>query len=266
MGVSSDPELSAGKALNPGGKEVHIWRIALSGHELLLPALRKILSADEIERADRFYFERDRQSFTVARAAMRQILSRYVNVSADKLTFSYGAKGKPELAGAAEPASINFNLSHSGEFALLAVARGFCLGVDIERVKPEFGGDDIAERFFSSNEVAVLRAIAAEARVEGFFSCWTRKEAYIKALGEGLSVPLDSFDVAFGPGVPAALLRVRVSPDEVERWTLYDVVAPPGYKAALVAEGKRHQLHYLRWDPNAEISTTTPEPWPATRL
>lgn len=265
MSVSSDPN-SPGTVLNLGEKEVHIWQIALSGHELLLPALRNLLSADELERADRFYFDRDRQSFTVARAAMRQILSRYVNVSADNLAFSYGAKGKPELAAGAEPASLKFNLSHSGGFALLAVARGSWLGIDIERVKPDFGGDAIAERFFSSNEVAVLRAMAAEARIEGFFSCWTRKEAYIKALGEGLSVPLDSFDVAFGPGVPAALLRVRVSPDEVERWTLYDIVAPPGYKAALVAEGKQHQLRYLQWEPNTEITITTSERRSATQL
>lgn len=254
MGVSSDRETSPFEGLNLSANSVHIWQISLSGHELLLPRLRKLLSSDEIERADRFYFERDCRSFTVARAALRQILGRYVNRSAETLAFSYGAKGKPELA---EHTSLKFNLSHSGGFALLAVAQSLCLGVDIERVKPDFAGEDIAERFFSSNEVAALRAVAQEAKAESFFSCWTRKEAYIKALGEGLSVPLDSFDVAFGPGIPAALLSVRVSSDETERWSLYDVVAPPGYKAALVAEGKQHRLQYWQWEPNLEISATS---------
>jgi 4'-phosphopantetheinyl transferase len=255
MGVSSDSEISSFAGPNLSAGDIHIWQIPLSGHELLLPSLRRLLSQDEIQRADRFYFDRDRQSFTVARAATRQVLGRYVNLSGETLAFSYGDKGKPELVQGAEGAPIKFNLSHSGEFALLAVTRGLCLGVDIERVNVDFAGEDIAERFFSRNEVAALRAIAAEARAESFFSCWTRKEAYIKALGEGLSAPLDSFDVAFGPGVPAALLSVRVSPNEIERWSLYDIVAPPGYKAALVAEGKQHRLRYLQWEPDPATRT-----------
>lgn len=256
MGVSSDPDFSAESSLSLSGKSVHIWQIPLCGHDSLLPALRKLLSPDETQRADRFYFDRDRQSFTVARAAMRQILARYLRVSADKLAFSYGEKGKPEVVQTGEHGLIQFNLSHSGGFALLAVARDLSLGVDIERIKPDFAGEEIARRFFSSNEVARLRGIPPGAKTESFFSCWTRKEAYIKALGEGLSVPLDSFDVAFGPEVPAALLCVRILPDETGRWTLYDVPAPPGYKAALVAEGKQHQLHYCRWNPKPEISAT----------
>jgi 4'-phosphopantetheinyl transferase len=203
-----------------------------------------LLDANEIKRADAFHFEQHRLSFTVAHAAMRQILSAYVNVAPQNLVFVYGEQAKPELAAECGGDHVRFNLSHSGCFALLAVAEGFSLGIDIERVNAEFLGEDIAERFFSRTEVSAFRAIAADSRADAFFSCWTRKEAYIKALGGGLSIPLDTFDVAFGPGVPAALLRVSVVPD-ARRWSLYDVPAPQGYKAALVAESEKHRLRSL---------------------
>lgn len=230
------------------GKDVHIWQISLSGQGSLLSTFRNLLAADEIQRAGRFFFERDRERFIVARAAMRQIVGDYVNIAAERLVFSYGAKGKPELAPGQSGGALKFNLSHSGEYALLALSQGLRVGVDIEFVNADFAGEEIAERFFSSNEIAALQAMATEARAEAFFSCWTRKEAYIKALGEGLSIPLDSFDVAFGPHVPAALLRVRGVPDEVTRWSVYDIAAPTGYKAALVAEGKEHKLRHGQWN------------------
>ena len=178
---------------------------------------------------------------------MREILGGYTGIPPQDLVFSYGDKGKPELAGQTGSAGIRFNLSHSGERALLAVSQGLTLGVDIELVNPEFGGQEIAERFFSASEVRHLLSIPVPERAEAFFSCWTRKEAYIKALGDGLSVPLDSFEVAFGPGRKAALLSIRVDPGEVSRWSMYDIEASPGYKAALVVEGSQHRLRHLQW-------------------
>jgi 4'-phosphopantetheinyl transferase len=227
--------------------EVHIWRIDLARQDDEIRRCRQVLSADEVERADRFYFERDRTRFTVARAAMREILSRYTGLAAMELRFSYGPKGKPELSAGMEQTGIRFNLSHSAELALLAVARGLQVGIDVEWIKADFGSDEIAERFFSATEVQTLRSLPASQRVEAFFSCWTRKEAYIKALGEGLSVPLDSFAVAFGPAIAAALLHVKVDPAEVERWSMYDIEVSEGYEAALVAEGKNHQLKQMEW-------------------
>ena len=242
------PNLSAG--------DVHIWQIALSGYQRSIHTLRSWLSPDEIQRAERFHFDRHRESFIVAHAAMRQILARYVNVAPLRLAFLFGEQGKPELVSECGGGHIRFNLSHSGNFALLAVAEGLTLGVDIERVNTEFAGQEIAQRFFSSHEVMTLGAVAADARADAFFSCWTRKEAFIKALGGGLSIPLDSFDVAFGPDVPPALLRVPATA-EARPWRLYDIPAPPGYKAALVIEGENHRLRQLQWESDSDVLAAT---------
>jgi 4'-phosphopantetheinyl transferase len=230
-----------------GYNQVHVWEIKLSPNDEE-KSLRTLLSPDEIQRADRFYFERDRKRFTVARAAMRQILSRYVGLAPQDLGFSYGPKGKPELAGELEHGRIKFNLSHSSDIALLAITRGLAVGVDIERINAEFASEEIAERFFSATEVQSLRALPGAQRPEAFFSCWTRKEAYIKALGDGLSVPLDSFAVALTPGLPAALLHVKTNPAEVERWSMYNIEVSKDYKAALVVEGQGHRLQQIKWD------------------
>lgn len=238
-------------ALNTNG--IDIWQIgfeSVDGNRL--QRLRELLSPDEIQRADRFYFERDRRRFAVARAAMRWILGQYAHVPPQNLVFAYGPKGKPELSGPVPDSGIAFNLSHSGEFAMLAITNKLTVGVDIEFIKPDFGGNEIAERFFSANEVARLQSLPASQQAEAFFSCWTRKEAYIKAIGDGLYVPLDSFEVAFGPDVPAELLVVKTDPREVSRWSMYNLEAPPGYKAALVAEGKGHNLRRILWQGDRE--------------
>ena len=222
-----------------GADEVHLWRANLDDHAA--GSLRSLLSPDEISRADRFHFSKDRNHYTVARALLRRLLGSYVNTSAAELRFSYAEKGKPFLADS-ELGRVNFNLAHSHEMAVYAFSLDRELGVDLEFIRADFGGEKIAERFFSPHEVDVLKTVSAELKNEAFFNCWTRKEAYIKARGEGLSLPLDQFDVSLAPGEAAALLRNHKEPGETTRWSMQSVAMPDGYVAALVAEGHNWKL------------------------
>lgn len=225
-----------------GADDVHIWRIALDREDVD----RAWLSSDELARADRFVQARDRIRFVAGRAALRGILAGYLAAAPDQLEFSYGRAGKPALAGQWISSEIQFNLSHSQAVGLLAVSRERSLGIDIEWMNPATSVMEICERFFSECEISTLRELPEEAKAAGFFQCWTRKEALIKAVGEGLSIPLDSFDVSFG-NEPAGLKSVRSEFTDISRWKLYDLPIEPGYAAALAVEGKHHKLSYLRW-------------------
>lgn len=227
---------------------VHLWQFDLAISKDQVGLYRDLLSRDENQRADRFYFDRDRIHFIAGRAAVRTILARYLHVIPKTIIFSYASNGKPELAGGLEESGLKFNLSHSHNRALLGVVINSHIGVDIEFINHEFATEEIAQRFFAPGEVARLQAIPPQERAAAFFSCWTRKEAYIKAVGQGLSLPLDSFEVAFGPGVEPSLLRVESSPDEAGRWSMYNVPAVEGYAAAAIIEGKKHKLDYHEWN------------------
>jgi len=194
------------------GLEIHFF--SLDGDARHLAGL---LTPDELERAARFHFERDRNRYVVCRGTLRELLGV-------KAPFVYGPYGKPFMEGS----EIRFNVSHSHGMGMIAIARGREVGCDIERVEQKFADEQIPERFFSPAEVAALRALPAAEQCEAFFRIWTRKEAFIKACGMGLSLPLDSFDVTLGRR--AALLRGG------EGWSLDSVDAPEGYAAAVVLE------------------------------
>jgi 4'-phosphopantetheinyl transferase len=171
------------------------------------------------------------------------MLARYLETAPHEIQFSYSPHGKPELAITTSQARpLNFNLAHSGGLALYAFTRVGAIGVDLEQVRPDITGDDIARRFFSSNEVARLTNLPANLRHQAFFNCWTRKEAFIKAKGIGLSLPLDQFDVTLAPDEPAELLRTRWDENEASRWSLKAIDVGPGYIAAVAVAGHDWQL------------------------
>jgi 4'-phosphopantetheinyl transferase len=224
--------------------DVHVWRISLEIGDAALARLRESLSEDERQRAERYHFEKDRRHFVAGRGTLRAILARYLERRSEDVCFAYTNYGKPLLT---DDAVLRFNLTHSHGLALLAVTLGREIGVDLEHIRDNLEGEQLAERFFSPREVAALRALPPELRREAFFHCWTRKEAYIKANGKGLSLPLDQFDVTLRPGEPAALLATLHDPNEARRWSMWSLVPNEGYVGALAVEGHSWRLWCGDW-------------------
>ncbi|MBK9712860.1 MAG: 4'-phosphopantetheinyl transferase superfamily protein [Kouleothrix sp.] len=226
---------------------VHVWHAAL---DELSPAqiaeLTLSLSADEIDRANRFHFQQDQQRFIAGRGALRNILSRYLHIPASTIAFEYNPFGKPGLARSLG-SLLRFNVSHSGGQALYAVTYERAIGVDIERVNPMVAYEQLAARFFSPTEYQKLCSLPPELRRVAFFTCWTRKEAYVKAHGIGLSMALDHFAVSLAPDEPARILYTLDDPAEASRWSLQSLSVGPGYQAALAVEGHGWNYEYRSW-------------------
>jgi 4'-phosphopantetheinyl transferase len=260
---------------------VHVWRASLQVPETHLAQLYATLSADEQERASHFRFLRDQQRFVVARGWLRAILCRYsiprsvrgmyLRLEAGQVRFRYNPHGKPEL-GAAEEANcasagpeavrsirspnpltvpppehasqhgLQFNLAHSEDLALYAISSGRTVGIDVEQIRPGFADGTLAESFFAPREVAALRSLPPRDQERAFFACWTRKEAYLKARGEGLIMPLDAFEVSLLPGDTAALLQTPADPAEAARWSLCELAVGPEYAASLAVAGQGWSL------------------------
>ena len=196
----------------------------------------RCLSEAERARAARFVFERDRRRFIAGRAWLRQLLAARLEVAPEAIELVYGPQGKPGLTRRFADSDLRFNLSHCDDVAVYAFAHGREVGVDVERVRELRDADDIAARFFSRLEYEAYRALGPRDRPLGFFNCWTRKEAFIKALGEGLSHPLDRFDVSLAPGEPARILRVAGVPGESCGWHLEAFTPEPSFVAAVVVD------------------------------
>jgi 4'-phosphopantetheinyl transferase len=219
--------------------EVHIWSAALERPSAQVEQLAQTLSADEQARADRFYFERDRLRFIVGRGLLRVILGRYLGLEPAGMYFDYSAQGKPALAetGLEDKRRLCFNLAHSHRLAVYAFSRGREIGVDVEHIRPIAEAEQIAERFFSAPEITLLQALPLQQKQETFFIIWTRKEAYLKAVGAGLARPLDQFDVSLGPK-----LVIPGDPQEAARWSICDLKPAEGFVAALAVTGNDWQL------------------------
>lgn len=221
--------------------QVDIWRIFLDLSIDSNSSVESVLSLDEIQRAENFHFPRDRNRFILAHRTLREILAQYLNCQPSQLDFSKNKYGKPFLSGY----NVQFNLSHSGTFALLAVSAVHKVGIDVEQVRPDVEIDDLGRRYFSQSEHAELMGLHHEQRTAAFFRYWTLKEAYIKAHGLGLSLPLDSFDVSL---IPISLKATRPDPDEASRWTLSSLEVHTGYSGAVAVENTDPEFRYWDWN------------------
>jgi 4'-phosphopantetheinyl transferase len=226
--------------------QVDVFRTAPGWSAASIARLKAILSPDEQRRADRFYQEIDFRRHVVGRGLLRLLLGQCFGVAPDRLCFQDGQFGKPALAGEVSP-RLQFNLSHSGDLIVIAIVPGHAVGVDVEKIRPDIALDRIAQDFFSPQECASLATLDGPSQLDGFYACWTRKEAWIKARGEGLSLPLRQFDVSVAPDQPAQLLGTRPDPAEAGRWMLSDLDVGSGYRAALAVNGSGWRLKTWQW-------------------
>jgi 4'-phosphopantetheinyl transferase len=197
-----------------------------------------LLSDAERRRAGRFAFGRDARRFIVARARLRELLAARLGVEAESIELEYGACGKPALSRRFADSDLHFNVSHCDDVAAYAFSRGHEIGIDLEAVRVMSDADDIAEHYFSRRENTTYRTLNPPEQPLGFFNCWTRKEAFVKALGDGLSIALDCFDVSLAPGEPAQLLRVEDTPGDSSGWRLDSFCPAAGYVAAIASQDR----------------------------
>ena len=228
-----------------GDNEVHLWLAAVPDCLEDLKTFREVLDADERERAARFHFERDRERYIVARGVLRLLLNAYLGTSQFALTTN--KFGKPFLQ--APHNTLHFNVSHSRDLALFGFTLVSEIGADVENIRPDFATLEIANRFFAPDEAATLAQLSDSERAAAFFNCWSRKEAYIKARGIGLSLGLSTFAVTLKPGEPAALIRVDNDADAPARWTMLNLDVGAEYRAAAAFEGGGN-VSCFRWGGN----------------
>ncbi|OQX65346.1 MAG: hypothetical protein B5M55_04175 [Desulfococcus sp. 4484_242] len=235
-----DPRLKNG--------HVDVWCVSLDMEPSVLSGFHPMLSEDERRKASRFRFKNMKARYVAARGVLRSIIAAYLDARPGDLAFQYGRYGKPALAGAFSDAEITFNMSHSHGMALYAVSFGNAVGVDIEKIRSGMSFHRIAKRFLSPRESEILQRLPPDQVKNAFFTCWTRKEAYIKARGEGLSSLLSRFSVSLAPGDPPALIDHQPDPGEISRWSLTDLQIGAGYAAALAVEGHGLTVTKKKWD------------------
>src|SRR3972149_10251085 len=221
--------------------EVHVWLVRADDAALGMACCENLLATAERERAARFKFEKDRRLYTVAHAALRSLLAGYLNVAPGDLEFEIGPRGKPRLAPTFNKDSLEFNLSHSSEVALIAMNREREIGVDVEQVKKEFAFAEVAERCFTTREVSAIRALPEDLQRRAFYQCWTSKEAFLKAKGVGLSGELDEVEILIGDKG-----RVQVK-STLPGWYLSELSPCDGYVGAVALEGYECDIRCYQW-------------------
>jgi 4'-phosphopantetheinyl transferase len=225
-------------------EEAHIWRANLDIDECFQSSFLRLLSPDEKARAQKFRVAKDSSNFIVARGILRSLIGKYLEINPAEISFQYNGFRKPCIAN---NNSLNFNISHSQNIALFAFTKEFNVGVDVEFVNPDIPVKEMAAKFFSTNEINNLFALPEEQLTPGFFNCWTRKEAFIKAVGEGLSFPLNRFEVSLEPGQPAKLLATDWAPEAVSKWSIYSMSPGANFVGGLAIEGSVGEVKFWNW-------------------
>ncbi len=231
--------------------EVHVWLASYKMFHAQLPELHNLLAIDEAKKSAQFYFEKDRERFIVTHGLLRKLLAGYTNTPPAQLNFQYNIYGKPALASSVQKKLLDFNLSHTQDLIVYAFTSIRAIGIDIEYRRTDIEYEQLARRYFSPFEHAELRRLPLPLRQQAFFDCWTRKEAYIKARGMGLSLALDSFDVTVQLDAPVKLLASRESAQEATRWRFAPLPMSSDYAGTVVAEGQDWQVHHWQLLPHA---------------
>lgn len=229
--------------------EAHLWIVPLALSPKNSSYFKSILSLDEQERAERFRKITDTQRYVAARGSLRSLLGAYLTIEPERLQFSYDALGKPRLVGDVSHTSISFSVSHSGDQGLFGFVRGNKIGVDLERVRADVDVEGLAKRYFSPNEFQRLRALPLDQQSEAFYCAWTRKEAYLKGRGEGLSYGLDRVEVSLAPAEPAMILKAFDDPEASQHWTMHHLLPTPDYVGAAAVEAADIVFRCFRWQP-----------------
>jgi 4'-phosphopantetheinyl transferase len=238
-------ESSTVPALKPG--EIQVWRISLTGQPGTEAGLKELLAPEEIARAASFRFPRDHRRFVIRRTVLRQLLAAYLQSDPRAIRLEIGSHGKPCLADQPEATDLRFSCSHSADLALIALARGVELGVDLEQHHDLMEVEALARNYFSPREIQELTGVPSTCRQKVFFDGWTRKEAFVKAVGLGLTYPLNRFSVSLSLDKPAALLEVADDPSAIKKWAMLALEVRPNCSAALVYESRATGIHYHAW-------------------
>jgi len=225
---------------------VHIWSINFVVNEDEFNTYHDLLSADEKLRASKFKFYKDKRCYVVTKAALRLLSGAYLSTDAKDILFEYEAYGKPKFK---HQTNLNFNVSHSGDLALIGFVYNHTIGIDIEKIKNDFDTFEIASNLFSKQEIDALRKIPEEEQYRAFYRCWTRKEAFIKAKGSGLSFPLDEFAVTLDNDLDADLIWTKWDINEKRQWQLTSFIPFKDYIAALINDYQAKIEHFI-WQHN----------------
>ena len=239
--------------LAPAPGTIACWHVDLEQPDDRVAALTEILADDERERAIRFAFARDRRRFVVTRACLRVLLGAAAGCRAASIRFAYGESGKPSLAGGPAVSPLHFSVSHSRDLAVIALSRHAALGVDVEALRPLPDAANIACRYFTAAEADTIATAPDAERLLTFFLCWTRKEAFAKALGDGLTLALDRYRVSCRPGEPARVLEIDGSAADAAQWSVYDLTPAPGFIGAAAMHAPARPLTLARLDVHDEV-------------